>query len=121
MKSIRTAIFVVIVLTWLVYGQVRTHNQSGNFFETVPATVPTTMTDVLTGDVQMEALHLTSRTDSQVQCYVQDRQATPVPIMDGTKLDARAVFVVPLNGRLAPGGLSWYCTGPVAGWLKGRR
>jgi len=92
-------------------------------YETLPANMPSSDTDVITSDIWVEEITLANNTGSTDTCTVLDKQGTPRVIIPAVTIAAHTVYVIDFRARYAPSGVSWSCvTGTgVIGTLRGKR
>lgn len=89
----------------------------------IPQAVPSSPADVVKVDVYVDQIHLANTTAGSLTCTINDKQASPIALTPGAvTVAANTLFVIPLNGRWAPGGVNWVCSGSgVIGWMSGSR
>ena len=87
-----------------------------------PKYIPSSLEEVFGSEVYLHEITLTNSTTSAVLVTIQDKQATPLPVLKDVSVPAKGVYVVRFEGRYCPGGLSWQAdqASAVVGYIRGR-
>lgn len=118
----KRAAFILFVVVLALFSQ--TPDRFGAYtVETDPAPIPATLTAIFTSTIYVEEITLTNKTAAQVTVTIQDRQTMAREFMKDVPIAANTLYVVRLNGRKFPGGLSWSASSAnaVVGYVQGRR
>lgn len=73
--------------------------------EILPQVVSTSLTTLVDEDIHITEIVLTNQGDVQATVTVQDRQATPLPLLAAVPIDAHGTYGLPFRGRLMRGGV----------------
>lgn len=85
-----------------------------------PQAVPSTATDIVSGDAYLVGGTLTTGTSASA-CTIQDKQGTPIPIMNALAIAANTVYNFQFSNRWMPGGITWSCTAATSGYFSFRQ
>jgi hypothetical protein len=94
-----------------------------SIYENVPVYVPSSTTDVITGDIWLEEITLANTTSGSLTACVDDKQASPRAIVPCVSIAAHQVYVIDFKARWAPGGVSWSASAgsSIVGTVRGKR
>lgn len=97
--------------------------EANKTWQILPQAVPTSAADAVVGDAYIDQLQLSNTTAGALTCTVNDKQASPLGITPGAiSIAANTIYIIPLGGRWAPGGIRWVCSGAgVVGWMNGTK
>lgn len=90
-------------------------------YDFVPQAVGTGSAEVVFDrDVYVSFIQLTNTTGGALTVTVADRQGTPVHLLSAVSIAANTTFVIKMDPRWCPGGVTWLASGSgVTGYMRG--